>query len=157
MNINSRLDPVDLGILTLLQHNGRMTNKELAHRLNRAISPIFERRKRLEDQGYIRKYVALLDIEKISSSLIAFPQIVLTNHADDALQSFQKSISAFTEVTECYHITGSYDFMLKIITPNMLKYNEFMRKKISTLPNVGHVHSALVISQVKAETWVPLQ
>jgi len=154
--MNPHLDPTDLGILNLLQENGRLTNKELAYNLNRTISPIFDRRKRLEELGYIKKYVAVLDREKITSSMVAFPQIVLNNHAEDALISFQTSVIEFPEVLECYHITGKYDFMLKIMIPDMHGYNDFLRQKISTLPNVGNVLSSLVISQSKAEIGLPI-
>ncbi|AMP97366.1 AsnC/Lrp family transcriptional regulator [Pedobacter cryoconitis] len=154
--MNSHLDPTDLGILNLLQENGRLTNKELAHQLNRTISPIFDRRKRLEEMGYIKKYVAILDREKITTSLVAFPQIALTSHSEDALASFQKTVISYPEVLECYHITGKYDFMLKIIIPDMHAYNAFLRQKIAPLENVGNVHSSLVISQAKSEIGLPL-
>jgi len=154
--MNPQLDPTDLGILNLLQENGRLTNKELAYNLNRTISPIFDRRKRLEEMGYIKKYVALLDREKITNSLVAFPHIVLTSHGEDALASFQRNVAGFPEVLECYHITGEYDFMLKIMIPDMPAYNAFLRQKISTMENVGNVHSSLVISQTKAEIGLPL-
>jgi len=154
--MSSHLDPTDLGILNLLQENGRLTNKELAHHLNRTISPIFDRRKRLEELGYIKKYVAVLDREKITNSMVAFPQIALTNHAEDSLASFQQTVIAYPEVLECYHITGKYDFMLKIIIPDMNAYNMFLRQRIAPLTNVGSVHSSLVISQAKAETGLPL-
>jgi len=154
--MNPHLDPTDLGILNLLQENGRLTNKELAYTLNRTISPIFDRRKRLEEMGYIKKYVAVLDREKITASMVAFPQIILTNHGEDALECFQRSVIQFPEVMECYHITGNYDFMLKIIIPDMTAYNLFLRQKIATLDNVGNVHSSLVISQAKAEISMPI-
>lgn len=154
--MNRNLDSTDLGILNLLQQNGRLTNKELAHNLNRTISPIFDRRRRLEELGYIKRYVAILDWEKISSGIVAFPQIILNTHNEGALSSFQKSVVALPEVLECYHITGNYDFMLKIIIPDMQAYNVFLRQKIATLENVGNVHSSLVISQSKAETMLPI-
>lgn len=154
--MNSQLDPTDTGILNLLQENGRMTNKELAYHLKKTITPIFERRKKLEELGYIKKYIAVLDREKIHSGLIAFAHITLNNHAEDALVSFQKSVTEFPEVMECYHITGKSDYLLKIIVPDMHAYNGFLRKKISILPNVGNVDSTLVISQSKAETSLPL-
>lgn len=154
--MDPHLDPTDIGILNLLQENGRMTNKELAYHLNRTISPIFDRRKRLEELGYIKKYVAVLDRDKIVPALIAFPHIMLNNHSEDALLSFQQSVLRFPEVLECYHITGKYDYMLKIIIPDMQAYNRLLRQKIATLANVGNIQSLLVISQTKAETGVPL-
>lgn len=154
--MNPELDPTDIGILNLLQENGRMTNKELAYHLKKTITPIFDRRKRLEELGYIKKYIAVLNKEKIYPGMVAFPHITLNNHAEDALISFQDSVSKFPEVMECYHITGKSDYLLKIIIPDMNAYNSFLRKKISVLPNVGNVDSALVISQSKAETNLPL-
>jgi Lrp/AsnC family leucine-responsive transcriptional regulator len=154
--MNPHLDPTDLGILNLLQENGRLTNKELAYNLNRTISPIFDRRKRLEELGYIKKYVAVLDREKITNSLVAFPHIVLTSHGEDALATFQAKVVEFPEVLECYHITGKYDFMLKIMIPDMPAYNAFLRQKITPMENVGNVHSSLVIAQAKAEIGLPI-
>lgn len=154
--MNPHLDPTDLGILNLLQENGRLTNKELAYNLNRTISPIFDRRKRLEEMGYIKKYVAVLDREKITNSLVAFPHISLISHGEDALASFQSQVVEFPEVLECYHITGKYDFMLKILIPDMPAYNAFLRQKISPIKNVGNVHSSLVIAQSKSELGLPI-
>lgn len=154
--MNPHLDPTDLGILNLLQADGRLSNKELAYNLSKTVSPIFDRRKRLEEMGYIKKYVAVLDREKIISSIVAFPHIALNSHSEDALASFQKTVVDFPEVQECYHITGNYDFMLKIVIPDMYAYNAFLRQKISTLENVGNVHSSLVIAQAKAETGMPV-
>ena len=154
--MNPHLDPTDLGILNLLQADGRLSNKELAYSLSKTISPIFDRRKRLEEMGYIKKYVAVLDREKITSSIVAFPHIALNSHNEEALTSFQQTVVDFPEVQECYHITGNYDFMLKIVIPDMYAYNAFLRQKISTLENVGSVHSSLVIAQAKAETGMPV-
>lgn len=147
----SPLDPIDLGILNLLQENGRLTNKELAYSLNRSISPIFERRKRLEEKGYIKKYVALIDRERITPTMLAFSHVILTNHSEQSLSAFQESMNHYAEVLECYHITGTYDFMLKIMVPDMNTYSVFLRQTIASMANVGSVKSALVISQSKSE------
>lgn len=154
--MNPHLDPIDLGILNLLQEDGRLTNKEIAYTLNKTISPIFDRRKRLEEMGYIKRYVAVLDREKITSSMIVFPQITLNNHSEDALSTFQDKVIEYTEVLEVYHITGTFDFLLKIVIPDMYAYNAFLRQKISPMENVGSVHSALVISQSKAVLGAPV-
>jgi Lrp/AsnC family leucine-responsive transcriptional regulator len=154
--MNPHLDPIDLGILNLLQEDGRLTNKELAYTLNKTISPIFDRRKRLEEMGYIKRYVAVLDREKITSSIIVFPQITLNNHGEDALSTFQEKVIEYPEVLEVYHITGTFDFLLKIVIPDMYAYNAFLRNKISPMANVGSVHSALVISQSKAVLGAPV-
>lgn len=154
--MKAHLDPIDLGILNLLQEDGRLTNKELAYTLNKTISPIFDRRKRLEELGYIKRYVAVLDREKITSSIIVFPQITLNNHGEDALSTFQEKVVEYPEVLEVYHITGTFDFLLKIVIPDMYAYNAFLRQKISPMANVGSVHSALVISQSKAVLGAPV-
>lgn len=147
-----KLDDVDLGILSLLQKDGLMTHKEIAHKLNKTITPIARRIKKLNDLGYIKRTVALIDIHKIQRAFIAFPHILLTKQSDDVTRTFNEEVKKYPEVMECYQLTGHYDFMLKIMMPDMASYNEFLRDKLSKLPYVGSIQSFLVLSEVKHET-----
>lgn len=147
----SKLDPTHLGILRLLQEDARMTHKELARRLKKSVSPIFERVKWLEQNGYIKGYTALIDMQKSSNSIISYTHIQMNDHSEEALTAFQKEVILFAEVMECYYITGNYDFILKIVSQDMKGYNDFLRGKLGKLPNVGSVQSFLVLSEEKRE------
>ena len=115
---NYKLDETDIGILALLQVDGLMTYKELAHKLGRTVTPIAERVGRLKKIGFIKRTVAIVDIHKIHTSLIAFPHIILTKQTENALKQFQEEVVLFPEVWNGYHLTGNFDFMLKIVMPD---------------------------------------
>ncbi len=145
-------DPIDLQILNLLQKDGLMTNKEVAHHLNKSITPIVERIKKLRVNGYIQKVVAIVDVHKIRNLFIAFPHVQLTKHTDDVLKEFQQAMLKHPQVLECYHITGQYDFMVKVALPDMTTYADFIRTHIASLPYVGNIQSFLALSEIKRET-----
>lgn len=151
-----KLDQTDTGILNLLQKDGLMTYKELAHKLKKTITPIAERIKRLKELGYIKGTVAIVDINKIKSVFVAFPHVQLNSHSEEILKQFQADMTRYPQVMECYHLTGHYDFMLKIVMPDMVSYNEFLRDTLDKLPYVGNIQSFLVLSQAKHETAYPL-
>jgi len=146
------LDQTDLAILNLLQRDALLTNKELAHQLHKSPTPIYDRVRRLQDLKFIKKYVAIVDHSKIGEYMTAYLQVQIKEHSKDALLSFQRDVHAFSEVMECYHTTGGFDFMLKVVTPNMNKYNDFLLQKLGSLPNIGTLQSSVVISHVKHET-----
>ncbi|WP_158795619.1 Lrp/AsnC family transcriptional regulator [Pedobacter sp. L105] len=149
---NYKLDQTDLGILNLLQEDGLMTYKELAYQLNKTVSPIAERVSRLKELGYIKKTVAVVDLDKIRAVFVAFPHVQLTSHSEEVLKDFQAELTKCPEVMECYHLTGHYDFMLKIIMPDMVSYNTFLREKLDKMPYIATVQSFLVLSAAKQET-----
>lgn len=149
---NYKLDQTDLGILNLLQQDGLMTYKELAHQLKKTISPIAERVNRLKALGFIKKTVAVVDLQKIGSVFIAFPHIQLTNHSEEVLKDFQSAVIRCPEVMECYHLTGHYDFMLKVVMPDMSAYNAFLRDKLDKFPYIATIQSFLALSASKQET-----
>lgn len=153
---NYKLDETDTGILNYLQKDGLMTHKELAHKLKKTITPIVERIKRLKKLGYIKGTVAMVDINKIRSVFVAFPHVQLNAHSEDILKQFQSDMVRYPQVMECYHLTGHYDFMLKVVMPDMVSYNEFLRDTLDKLPYVGSIQSFLVLSQAKHETAYPL-
>lgn len=147
-----KLDQTDRGILRLLQQDGKMPYKELADKLGKTINPIMERVKRLREEGYIESTVALVNLAKVGADFIAFPHINLTNHLEECMGLFKEKMISYPEVMECYQLTGHYDFMLKVVLPNMAAYDRFLKEKISTLPYVGSVQSFLAISEVKRDT-----
>jgi Lrp/AsnC family transcriptional regulator, leucine-responsive regulatory protein len=149
-------DQTDRDILTLLQKDARLTYKELAAILHLSKSPIQERVKRLERLGLISAIVALIDPDKFDNCMICYLQVQLTDHSVHTFKLFQQEVSKFQEVLECYHTTGGFDFMLKVVARNMNAYNDFLINKFGHLENIGTVSSSLVITQVKRETALPV-
>ena len=122
MNVSDKLDKVDLQILRTLQDNARLTTKELAARVSLSSTPVFERLKRLENSGYIKKYIAVLDAEKLNQGFVVFCSVKLVRLNKDIAFEFTRIIQEIPEVTECYNISGDYDYLLKIHAPNCLLY-----------------------------------
>ncbi len=146
------LDSTDLRILQLLQHDARVTTKEIADKLGKSVTPVYERIRRLEDEGYILRYVALLNKDLIGKHLTAFTTVQLKEHSAAALRGFEKEVIRFPEVMECYHLTGQFDFLLKIAIKDMVEYNGFLMNKLATLPNVGGLETFFALSEGKKET-----
>ncbi|MBB6237446.1 DNA-binding Lrp family transcriptional regulator [Pedobacter sp. AK013] len=154
--IQGDLDQVDIEILKLLQHDAALTHKEVALKLHKSIATIHERIRRLKEQGYIKRIVAILDRKKINSNLIAFSHVLLKEHTAKTLIEFETEVSKFAEVMECLQMTGAHDFILRIATKDMDAYHEFLRNKLATLPNITTVQSYFVLSEPKSETAYPL-
>jgi Lrp/AsnC family leucine-responsive transcriptional regulator len=150
------LDATDLEILKLLQKDAMLTNKEIAYQIHKSIGTIHERIRRLKDQGYIKRMVAILDRKKINKNLIAFSQVLLNDHAADTLSSFEREVAKFPEVMECFQMTGNFDFILRIATSDMDAYHDFYRNKLARLPNITTVQSFFVLSETKSDTAYPL-
>lgn len=150
------LDETDIKLLRILQHDATLSNKELAFRLHKSIAAIHERVKKLKQQGYIKKIVAILDRQKINMGLISFSQVFLKAHTAEVLNEFEKEVAKFPEVMECYQMAGSYDFMLRIATKDMQAYHEFLRYRLAVLPQVNTVQTYFVLSEIKSETAYPI-
>lgn len=146
------LDPTDIKLLKLLQEDATLSNKELAEKLYKSIAAVHERVKKLKKAGYIKKTEAILDRNKIGIGLISFSQVFLKNHTFEALNEFEREVSKFPEVMECYQMAGSYDFMLRIATKDMEAYHKFLRHKLAVLPQVNTVQTYFVLSETKSET-----
>ncbi|WP_257669606.1 Lrp/AsnC family transcriptional regulator [Parapedobacter tibetensis] len=150
------LDPTDKALLRLLQHDATLTNKELAYKLNKSPATIHERVRRLKEQGYITRIVAIVDRKKIDKTLIAISHVLLKEHTAKTLGEFEQRVAQFEEVMECYQMTGSFDFILKIATTNMEEYHLFLRNKLAVLPNIVTVQSFFILSETKSETAYPV-
>jgi len=150
------LDTTDLEILKFLQKDATLTNKELSFKLNKSIATIHERIRRLKEQGYIKRIVAILDRKKVNRNLIAFSHVFLKAHTAETLVEFETEVAKFSEVMECFQMTGAYDFILRIATSDMDAYHLFLRNKLATLPNVSTVQSFFVLSETKSDTAYPL-
>lgn len=151
------LDQTDLDILRLLQKDARLTNKELALKLHKGSSTMFERVSRLRDLGYITGSVTLIDRNKFDELWISFTQVQLNDHSGEALIAFQNEVIQFPEVLECYHTTGAFDFLLKIVVSDMSGYNRLIVEKLAKLKNVGSLQSCFVVNEAKRELAYPLK
>ena len=150
------LDPTDRGILQMLQEDAFLTTKELAARLELTTTPVYERVKRLERDGYISRYSALLDRRKIGLSLLVYCDVALKEHNRDFLLRFEESVVGLPEVLECHHITGEYDYVLKVVARDMDDYQRFIKEKLAALENIGRVQSHFVMTEVKNSTVLPV-
>ena len=151
MSTLEKLDKVDLQILRTLQENARLTTKELAARVSLSSTPVFERLKRLENGGYIKKYIAVLDAEKLNQGFVVFCSVKLRRLNRDIAAEFTRIIQDIPEVTECYNISGSYDYLLKIHSPNMKYYQEFILNVLGTIDSLCSLESTFVMNEVKHE------
>lgn len=136
-------------ILRTLQENARLTTKELAARVSLSSTPVFERLKRLENNGYIKKYIAVLDAEKLNQGFVVFCNVKLRRMNLDIAADFTKVVQDIPEVTECYNISGNFDYLLKIHAPNMKYYQEFLLNVLGTIDSLGSVESTFVMHEVK--------
>jgi len=143
------LDDTDLLLLKTLANNSRHTNKELAALVNLSPSPVFERIKRLESGGYIKKYIAILDAEKFNQGFIVFCNIKLKQHDKKIGHQFVADILNIDEVVECYNISGDYDFILKVYARDMKHYQDFVFNKLGSVESIGSTHSTFVMAEIK--------
>lgn len=143
------LDDKDTAILRLLQQNARITVREISDAIHLSTTPVHERIKRMEEAGVIRQYATLLDHTKIKRGLMVICYVSLKQHNKMAGGRFIKAIQDMQEVTECYNISGDFDFMLKVMVENMDAYYDFHVNKLSEAENIGHVQSIFVMGIVK--------
>ena len=147
--MTEKLDKVDLQILRTLQENARLTTKELAAQGSLSSTPVFERLIRREREGYIKKYIAVLDADKLNQGFVVFCNVKLRRMNKDIAMEFTRIIQNIPEVTECYNISGSYDYLLKIHAPNMKYYQEFIINVLGTIDSLGSLESMFVMDEVK--------
>lgn len=143
------LDAVDMEILRALQNNARITTKELAAMVNLSTTPVFERVKRLEQRGYIKGYVAVLDAEKLGRGFVVFCSVKMRRIGREIAEDFARVVRSIPEVTECYNISGSYDYLLKIHAPNMKYYQEFVLNILGNIDHLGSLESTFVMDEIK--------
>ena len=143
------LDDTDIRLLKLLGEDSNVTMKELAAKVNLSPSPVFERVKRLESNGYIKKYIALIDAEKLNQGLIIFCSIRLKQHDKSIGHEFVTDIMRISEVVECYNISVDYDFLLKVYARDMKHYQDFVFNKLGSVKSIGSTHSTFVMCENK--------
>ncbi|MGV3541274.1 MAG: Lrp/AsnC family transcriptional regulator [Rufibacter sp.] len=143
------LDEIDKSILRRLQQDAKVTTKELASQLGLTISPIYERIKRLENQGYIKQYVAVLDKSQLGQSITTFCQVSMRYHNEAFIEKFEQQIQELEEVQECYHMAGQVDFLLKINVSSLNQYHDFVKTKLSKLENIATLNSIFALKEIK--------
>ena len=144
-----KLDKKDKKILFYLQKDSKMTTKELSIHLSLSSTAVYERIKKLEKNGVIERYVALINKGKIEKSFVVFCQIKLMQHKQTYVKKFEKEVIKFEEVLECYNVSGDYDYFLKVVVKNMEEYHNFLNDKLTTLDHISSAHSTFIMNEVK--------
>lgn len=148
------IDEKDKKLLILLQTDAKKTTKQLAQELNLSVTAVFERIKKLEKHQVIQKYVALLNHEKIQKNFIVLCHVKLARHRKEYISQFENEITQFSEVLECFHVSGDYDYILKICVRDIQEYREFMVSKLTNLQHIGSTQSSFMIKEVKNSTVI---
>lgn len=156
MNKVKPLDRIDKTILRTLQVDGRITNVELAQKVNLSASPCLDRVKRLESEGYIKRYGAFLDASKLNYAMTAFIQVTLDRTTADVFKVFKLEVAKIKEVAECYLVAGGYDYLLKIRFANIESYRLIL-EKVAGLPAISQTHTYMATEQIKEDTGVPIE
>jgi len=154
---SAMLDTVDKSALRALQVDGRLTNVELARKISLSPPATHARVRRLEKDGYIRQYTVIVDREKAGYDLLCFIHISLQMHQVTQVEKFREATRKMPEVLECHHITGEYDYLLKVVLKNRKDLERFVVDKITPIPGVARIHTSLVFTEVKSTMALPLE
>lgn len=150
------LDKTDRQILRLIQRDSSLTIKEIATKINLSLTPVHERIRKLSKEGYIEKYVCLVNRKKVGLSLLVYCNVTLDKQQKESFEEFNNAVAQFPEVLECSLVSGNFDYFLKIIARDVEDYNQFYQQKLSVLKSVIHISSFFVMSEVKSTTVIPL-
>lgn len=154
--MKERLDQVDLRILRFLQQDGRMTNADLARRIGLSPPSVLQRVRKLEESGLITGYAATLNPEKLGFGLTVYTQISMALHQEQPIETFRHEVLALEEVIECHHVSGDYDFLLKIVVPGIREYERLLRERLIKIPGIGRITSCFVLATTKQATGIPI-
>lgn len=152
----SKPDSIDWKILAELQHNARIANVDLAERVNLSPSPCLARVQALEREGFIIRYVTLLDPTAVGLGVTIFVQVRLEKQVEAALKVFEQAVAARPEVMECYLMTGSSDYLLRVVVPNLQEFQRFITDVVAKIPGVSNIQSSIALKQVRYSTALPL-
>lgn len=155
--MGAELDKIDLQILKILQENGRITNLQLSNEIGLSPAPTLERVRKLEHAEYIKSYHALVDEEKLGLGIKTFIQVSLDFHKSNTIDVFLQEIQKIKEITECHHVTGQCDFLLKVYVRDIKLYEQLIMDKISRIPVVKTFQTMMIMSTSKKEPTVPLE
>lgn len=144
-----QLDHIDEQILALLVENAKLGSKEIASSVGLTVTPTYERIRRLEKRGFIKRYKAVLDKKKMGKNLRVLCNVQLKSHAAEFIESFESQVIELSEVTSCFHIAGNFDYLLIIDIVDMDEYAEFLKEKLASIPHIATVQSSFVMRALK--------
>ena len=151
-----QLDNTDKSILRILQKDALAKLKDISSAINLSVSPTHDRIKRMESEGVIQNYVALIDRKKMELGMVVFCHVTLDKQTKNNFAEFEQTISQFDEVVSCSLVSGSFDYYLKVISKDVESYNKFYQEKLAVLPMVAHINSLFVMDEIKTTTALPL-
>ena len=151
------LDEIDFKVLHNLQQDARLTNKELASRVSLSPPGLVKRMRRLERAGVLQQYTALIDRQSVGLDLLCFVHVTLGHHEVEAVRRFREAIVEIPEVMECHHVTGEFDYLLKVLVRNHHTLELFLVDKLTPLPGVDRIRTNVVLREVKSTTAVPIE
>ncbi|WP_096086371.1 Lrp/AsnC family transcriptional regulator [Agaribacterium haliotis] len=154
--MSEQLDDYDLKILRTLQHNADYSMNELGDKIGLSHTPCWRRVKRLEEEGYIKQKISVLDAKKLKLNVSVHAYISILKHDEQSLLSFENSVNSVAEIVECYSITGDKDYLLRIVVSSVEAYESLLKKTLVHLPNVASVNSVFALKQVKYTTELPI-
>jgi DNA-binding Lrp family transcriptional regulator len=153
--MSQKMDEKDKAVLSHLQRDARITNTELARRVELSPPGLQRRIKRLEESGIISNYVTLVSREAVGLDMLCFVQATLQRHEPEAIRRFREAVQLMPEVMECYHITGEYDYLLKVVVRNRSHLEQFLVEKLTPIQGMDKIRTSLVLREIKETTTVP--
>lgn len=150
------LDATDLKILRILQEDSRLTVKELAEKINLSPSPTSERQKRFEREGYIERYMAVVNADKVGNHITVLCNVRLARHTLSNIKKFSDAVMDIDQITECYETSGEFDFQIKVLAKDMKDYQQFMLNTLGNIEGIGNLHSYIVVAELKNTHGVPI-
>jgi Lrp/AsnC family leucine-responsive transcriptional regulator len=154
--MKTHLDEVDVQLLALLQEDGRITNADLSKKVGLSPPSVLQRVRILEKSGLIRGYHAILDAERLGLRITALAMISLSLHQEQPIERFRRSVNEIPEVLECYHVSGEFDFLLKIVVKDIRAYEQLIRERLSKIKGIGQIKTSFVLANTKYTTKIPL-
>lgn len=154
--MEAELDILDLKILKLLQENGRITNVQLSNEIGLSPAPTLERVKKLENSGVIKSYHAAVNESAVNLGIKAMIQVSLVRQKDNAIANFKKHIDKIDEITECYQVTGNFDYLLKVVVKDIPAFEKLIGGKLSKIPDIGQMQTNVILNEVKKSAVLPL-
>ena len=151
------LEELDISILQILQSDARISNAELARRINLSPPATLARVRRLEESGYIDGYAAFVNHRQAGYDMLCFVSVSLQLHDIEQVTGFRNVVRKIPEVLECHHVTGDYDYLLKIVARNTQDLENFLLRKLTPIPGVARIHTSLVLNEVKSTTVIPIK
>jgi len=135
-----------------LQQDAKQNTKQIANKIGLSVTPTYERIRKMERSGIIKSYVALLDRSKIEKEVVAYCQITLSKHQKSTVDSFERKMNSIPEIMECHHVSGNFDFLLKVVASNINEFHKFTTEKLSVFEEIATIHTVFVMKSAKDST-----